>query len=133
MVSPTVTMALPGPITTSLSARRRVTLSPDSSLVTLPPSASTSGVRPNIGPFGLIVTGTGISRPSSTTAERAGAAGGGAVGTAGAGGAGCRCAATSTGNSRTRRAAKAQKRRSFTRERIPPTPHPPERGWGSEG
>src|SRR3954453_16572567 len=118
MLSPTVTMALPGPSTTSLSPRRRVTLPPDSSLVTLPPSASTSDVRPNRGPLGLIVTGTGISRPSSSTAERAGAAGGTAP-AALAEETGCRCARRSTGRSRARRMQQAQKRRSFTRERIP--------------
>src|SRR3954454_21440009 len=115
MLSPTVTMALPGPSTTSLSPRRRVTLSPDSSLVTLPPSTSTSGVRPKSGPLEVIVTGTGISRPSSSTAERAGAAG--AAGSAD--GAGCRCARRSTGRRSARRMQQAQKRRSFTRERIP--------------
>ena len=77
MASPTVMMALPCPITTSLSAIFSDTLSPEASEASVPPKTSASGVRPNIGPLPARVTGTAISRPSRTTVGRPGAAGAG--------------------------------------------------------
>src|SRR6185436_5029081 len=133
MLSPTVMMALPAPITTSLLSIVRVKLSPDSSGSSVPPRLLTSAARPKSGPPGVIVTGAGTTPPSSRTVgwRWPGGGAGGSVR--------CAWAVTNTGRRRLKRASNPRKRLSLTRERIPPDltpsiplshlpPHPPGEG-----